>query len=185
MVISNNLNRIKNILSGDYTAKTKVIVGHTKKHENHIEGDIWIEDGKEWTIQNGITTSVSKLSAARKESILPLCCPKCSKSLKSSADKLCWKYSKICTDCYIAEDTYKMATGELNKENAKKKKDAVIEYKNNMKIQFDEYIASQNEGTFVTEAGDIEDWSSGMSKEKLTEIFNNKILELEKYIETL
>ena len=52
-----------------------MLIGYSKKQEFHGEGDVWEEDGRQWTIKNGIKQNVTKLDKAKKEVTLPLFCP--------------------------------------------------------------------------------------------------------------
>lgn len=185
MVISKNLNRIKNILDGKFTDKTKISVGYSKKEEFHKEGEIWEENGKQWTIKDGITINITKLKSARDASIIPLACPKCNKPLNTFQSKACWKINNMCVDCNISEDTLKMATGEYNKERSAKRKVEAIKYLESLKLQFADYINTHNSKAFITEAGDVEDWNSNLSNDKLKEMFETKVKEFESFIETL
>ena len=39
---------------------------YVKKQEDHKEGDVWEENGKQWTIKNGIKMTISKLDLVKK-----------------------------------------------------------------------------------------------------------------------
>ena len=56
-----DVQRMRNIITGDTGARTQIQTGYEKKDEVHKEGDVWIEDGKKWTIKNGIKQTVTKL----------------------------------------------------------------------------------------------------------------------------
>ena len=61
-----DVQRVRNLVSKDYTAKTRSGIGYEKEVKRHKEGDIWEEVGKQWTIVNGIKQNVTKLDAAKK-----------------------------------------------------------------------------------------------------------------------
>ena len=42
--------RMRNLVSGNYGAKKKISTGFTTTKINHVEGDVWEESGKTWTI---------------------------------------------------------------------------------------------------------------------------------------
>ena len=42
------------LVTKKYGDKTTQSVGYTKVQEFHNEGDIWEEDGRKWTIKNGV-----------------------------------------------------------------------------------------------------------------------------------
>jgi hypothetical protein len=56
-----DVQRLRNLMTGKYGEKTTVGAGYTKQKEFHEEGDIWEEDGRQWTIKNGIKQNVTKL----------------------------------------------------------------------------------------------------------------------------
>ena len=49
-----DVQRLRNLMTGKYGEKTTVGVGYTKQHGFHEEGDLWEEDGRTWTIKNGV-----------------------------------------------------------------------------------------------------------------------------------
>jgi hypothetical protein len=71
-----DVQRLRNLVQGKYGDKTTVGVGYSKKYEHHKEGDVWEENGRQWTIKNGIKQNVTKLDLAKEAHVLPLLCPK-------------------------------------------------------------------------------------------------------------
>ena len=49
-----DVNRARNLITGNTGASTGTQIGYSKKEEDHKEGDIWTEGRKTWTIKNGI-----------------------------------------------------------------------------------------------------------------------------------
>ena len=43
-----DVQRVRNLVSKDYTAKTRSGIGYEKEVKRHKEGDIWEEVGKQW-----------------------------------------------------------------------------------------------------------------------------------------
>ena len=68
--------RMRNIVNKDYTKSVNTQVGY-KASEKKVEGDVWEESGKTWTIKNGITQSISKMQSVRDFVKMPLTCPNC------------------------------------------------------------------------------------------------------------
>jgi len=60
-----DVQRLRNLVQGKYGEKTSTSIGYTKQQEFHDEGDIWEEDGRKWTIKNGIKQNVTKLDKAK------------------------------------------------------------------------------------------------------------------------
>lgn len=185
-VLGNNINRVKNILSGKYTDKSKVSVGYEKKRIKHVEGDIWEENGKTWTIKNGIKQTISKLDEARKMSLTPLACPICNKSLKHYLDANAWKTTKKCFDCNIKEETEMKLNGTFDdhvKEIYKKNAMAWLEDK---RIQFEDFINNpETLRGFITERGKVEDWYGSPDRTALIEQFEKEYAEFKQKIENL
>lgn len=95
-----DLQRARNIISGKYENNTQVSVGYEKIEEvEHKEGDIWVEDGKEWIMEDGVKVSLSKLQKARELVKIPLVCPKCGKAMSSRYDKKMYTIHGMCLDC--------------------------------------------------------------------------------------
>ena len=86
-----DVQRARNLINKDFTKKTKFQVGYQKKFNHHEEGDIWEENGKSWTIKNGIKQNITKLDKFKKVSRMPLRCPKCNGSMKHHLAKKMFK----------------------------------------------------------------------------------------------
>ena len=48
-----DVQRILNIVTGNTANRTRVQSGYEKESKEYTEGDIWEENGKQWTIKNG------------------------------------------------------------------------------------------------------------------------------------
>ena len=71
-----DVERIRNLVKGKSGESAETQVGFTSKKEDHKEGDIWEENGKKWTIRDGIKENITKLDKFKKVSV-PIFCPKC------------------------------------------------------------------------------------------------------------
>ena len=56
-----DVERIRNLVKKDYSGSTKSQSGYKKSFKKYQEGDIWEENGKQWTIKNGIKQNITKL----------------------------------------------------------------------------------------------------------------------------
>ena len=54
-----DVKRARNLLSGKTNERTIKGVGYSKKNKFHKEGDIWEENGRKWTIKNGLKQNIS------------------------------------------------------------------------------------------------------------------------------
>ena len=76
-----DVERMRNLITGKQGKKTTTGIGYTKKKVHHEEGDIWEEDGRQWTIKDGIKQNITKLDKAKKSHRMPIFCPDCSKPM--------------------------------------------------------------------------------------------------------
>jgi hypothetical protein len=63
---SADVQRLRNLMTGKQGERIAAGVGYSKKHQFHEEGDVWEEDGRQWTIKNGIKQNITKLDKAKK-----------------------------------------------------------------------------------------------------------------------
>ena len=68
-----DIQRVRNLVQGKHGEKTSTSIGYTKPEEFHEEGDVWDEDGRQWTIKKGIKQNITKLDKAKSQIHLPLC----------------------------------------------------------------------------------------------------------------
>jgi len=162
-----DIQRLRNLVQGKYGDKSTSGVGYDKAKEFHEEGDIWEEDGRKWTIKNGIKQNITKLDAAKKAISMPLFCPCCTNLMKNKYDKMFYIQYNRCFNCQVDFETEIRTLGlwdEYEKNIINSDIDCVI---NDYNIWMDEVINNSNE-SFITEAGDVEQWI-GSSKKKLLE----------------
>ena len=175
-----DVERLRNLVQGKYGEKTRSSVGFSKKEEFHIEGDVWEEDGRKWTIKDGIKQNITKLDKAKKAHVMPLLCPSCKCVMKKRIDKQFYNIHKTCFDCVIEYEA------ELKKQGKWE------EYQRNIKnneldhkiLEFKSWVEeklSESNNSFVSEAGDIEKWDGKINKE----LVDKNIKEVVEYLEGL
>ena len=177
------VNRARNIISKNFTSRTMVGSGYEKVKEKHSEGDVWEEDGRTWTIKNGLKQNVTKLDAAKKLAQVPLTCPKCSGSMNHHLAKKMYKIHGFCFDCTIEMEANLRKAG-LYKEYEKKMMQGNMQaWAKGLEQWVDDQINQSM--TFVTEDGTIEDWNNNSAKQKAEIMKNvNQYLEhLKKHME--
>ena len=162
-----DVERMRNLIKGNANESAELQVGYTAKKEDHKEGDIWKEGGKEWTIKDGIKQTYTKLDKIKKEAIIPLFCPSCGGIMNNRNDSKMYKLHKKCLECVVKmEDKLKME----NKYQDYAKNlmaDNALSYANHLESYLLETI-NQSNNQYVSEAGDVERWKGGIDKEKLT-----------------
>ena len=173
-----DLQRMRNIITGNTADATRIQTGYEKKTVERKEGDVWEENGKKWTIKNGLKQTVTKHDKLRELVKMPLKCPKCERAMKANKlNKKMWNIHKKCFDCVIEYETKLKATGGYE-EYAKKIMNA------NKNTFADDYEAAVKEyetaqpDTYVSEAGDIENWVGGKVNPEIIKALKENIKQL-------
>ena len=161
---SKAVNRVRNLVKKDFTSKTTIGTGYSKKREKHREGDIWEEDGRTWTIKNGVKQNITKLDKAKKAHQVPLTCPKCGGSMKHHLAKKMYKIHGFCFDCTVDMEADLRKAGLFEQYEKQMMKGNIEAWATGLESWVKE---SLNETmTFVTEEGDVEDWKGNSQKQK-------------------
>jgi hypothetical protein len=173
-----DVQRMRNIITGKTGDRTQVLGGWESKIEEHKEGNVWEEDGKKWTIKNGIKQSITKLDKFKHLVSLPLTCPSCKKPMKADElNKKMYSVHKLCLNCVVDMESKLKLEGkyeEYEKNILNMNKNASLE-------EFEQALDSwlDEKDTFVTEQGDIESWQGG-DKNKIYKELKEKIQEFRK-----
>ena len=162
-----DVDRARNLLTGKSGASSETQVGYKKKRIEYKEGDVWKENGKTWTIKDGIKQTISKLDAIKKEVFMPLCCPKCGKVMKSQLDKPNYKIHKMCFNCVIEFEHKLKLRGEYDNYIKKLQLKNRLTKINEIENMFLDLANQSNEG-FISEQGEIERWKGGIDIPKIT-----------------
>jgi len=163
-----DIQRVRNLVNKDFTAKTKSQTGYQKAYKSRKEGDIWEEFGKTWTIKNGIKQNITKLDAAKKAVRTPLTCPKCGGPMKHHLAKKMYKIHGFCFDpCTVEMEADLRKAGLYESYERKMMSGNMKAFADDIEAWVTETLSTSD--NFVTEAGDIETWG-GMSKVKMEEI---------------
>jgi len=175
-----DVQRMRNIITKDYTAKTVTQVGYSKAQIEHKEGDVWDENGKKWTIKNGIKQTVTRFDKLKESINLPLTCPKCGKAMKNhNLNKKMWPLHKMCFDCVVVMETELKRTGQYEEYVRNLTTRGVKTYITELESALLELALEDSNEEFVTEQGDVEKWAGkGIDKQKLAE-------EIQEYIQKL
>jgi len=153
-----DIKRMRNIVSGNTADRTRVQAGYEKQIEERNEGDVWEENGKKWTIKDGIKQTVTKHDKLREITKFPLKCA-CDKPMKpTKLNKKMWTIHGKCFDCVVEYETHLRATGQYEEYASKLMNANKDSFVNDYEQAVNAYM--QNTGdTFISEAGDIENWS--------------------------
>ena len=181
---SRAVNRARNLISKDYDKRTTAGTGYDKKREKHSEGDIWKEDGRTWTIKNGIKQNITKLDAAKKAAQVPLTCPKCNGSMNHWLAKKMYRIHGFCFDPCTVEMEADLRRAGLYEEYEKNMMQGNMQAWAAGLEQWvnDKITESIN---YVTEEGDVEDWQGNNQKHQqdLINGMNEYLEHLKKHME--
>jgi len=159
-----DVQRMRNILTDKAGDRTQIQAGWDRNQEIHKEGDIWEENGKKWTIKNGIKQSVTKLDEIKKLVVLPLSCPSCGKLMKvDEYNKKMWAIHQKCFDCVIKMETEIKRQGkweEYSKSTMNQNKNAELD---DLEMALEQWVNEKD--SFVSEAGEVEKWGGGDKKD--------------------
>ena len=173
-----DLQRMRNIITGNTGDSTKSQVGYQKKKIEYKEGDIWEENGKKWTIQNGLKQTITKHDKLRQIIVMPLKCPECKKAMKvNDLNKKMWSIHNKCFDCVVEYETHLRIVGkyeEYEKKLMNANKDSFVDdYE-----QAVEAFTNDKGETYMSEAGDVENWSKSSVNPEVIKALKENIKQL-------
>ena len=168
-----DVQRVRNLVNKDFTSKTKIQTGYSKNNKRYKEGDVWEEGSKIWTIKNGIKQNITKLDEAKKAIRIPLRCPNCGGPMKHHLAKKMYKIHGFCFDPCTVEMEASLRRAGLYEQYEKRMIQGNIQaFMNDVEQWALEVVSEQTSQSFVSEAGDVEDWK-GNSKDKNKELLDN------------
>lgn len=170
-----DVQRARNLVNKDFTAKTKEQIGYQKAYKKYEEGDIWEEAGKTWTIKNGIKQNVTRLDAAKKAIRIPLRCPKCGGPMKHWLAQKMYRIHGFCFDpCTVEHEANLRKAGLYEQYEKRMMQGNMKAFAKDIEEWVLDYVSQQE--SFVTEDGVVEDWDNNSTH-------NDKILEnLKEYL---
>ena len=181
------IQRMRNLVTGDYGSKTHKQSGYKKYKNKKKEGDVWEEKGRTWTIKNGVKQNIRKLGKAKEYGKIPMACPKCNASMNKSQHKFMYIRHGHCLHCQTQAEFQMMRDGTYDDwliDNVRKN---LVSWKKEKQDEFNQYLKDVNSKHYITEAGLIEDWSEmeENTKKYMLEKFNEFIKTEEQNIEKL
>jgi hypothetical protein len=175
-----DIQRMRNLITKKFGDKTATQSGYVKKQENHIEGDVWEENGKKWTLKNGIKQTITRFDDIKKSLTLPIVCPKCSNHMANHPiNKKMWPIHSMCFDCVIVMETELKRDGKWDAYQRNITKSSTQTLIKEMEGILLDVMLNDNKESFITEAGDIEEWRGGVvDKTKIIENIQEYIRKL-------
>jgi ribosomal protein L44E len=160
-----DVQRMRNIISGKTGDRTGIQSGYEKTRQEYKEGDIWEENGKQWTIKNNIKQTVTKFDKLKKLVSLPLTCPECKKHMPSTElNKKMYSIHNKCFDCVVEMETKLKIEGKYSEYE----KSLLNANKNHMLIDLEQILDNwiNETDSFVSEDGVVESWSKGKGNDE-------------------
>ena len=174
-----DVTRLRNLVKGNSKERIGQGVGYSKKEKFHNEGDVWVENGRKWTIREGVKENITKLDKFKRASV-PLFCPKCNTIMNKQLDSHYYRAYGGCLHCTTKMETKLKTEGKWenhkNQTHNKEIDKLIEEYKAFMEGKLNE----SNDG-FITESGEVEKWIGGINKDRAGEALKEGI----EYLESL
>jgi hypothetical protein len=152
--------RMRNLITGKTGDKTQLQAGWERYSDRHTEGDIWEENGKKWTIKNGLKQTVTKLDQVKRLVVMPLACPNCGKLMKiDEYNKKMWAIHQKCFDCVVKMESEIKRQGKWKEYESgvmNENKDAMLD---DLERALENWVDEKD--TFVSESGEVEKWGGG------------------------
>ena len=174
-----DVTRVRNVMSGKAGERTIDGVGYRKAKQFHEEGDVWTEDGRQWTIKDGIKQNITKLDKA-KEAVTPYFCPKCNKVMKDHLDGPIYKFFRHCFNCHAEFEMRLKLKGLWDDYKKELDNNAIDLMIDGVRNYLEEALTESNQG-WVSEAGEVQKWRGGINKELAQKSLDETI----KYLESL
>ena len=165
-----DVQRVRNLVNKDFTAKTSIKSGYGATHVSRKEGDTWEEDGRMWTIKDGIRQNITRLDSVKEAIKVPLRCPKCKGSMNHWLAKKMYKIHGFCFECTVDYEAELKKAGLYEQYEKRMMQGNMKAFAADVENWVLETI--DVEDTIVTEQGDIEDWKSNKKNNK-AQIMNN------------
>lgn len=173
-----DVQRVRNLVNKDFTGKTIKGIGYKKTQEVRNEGDTWEEDGRTWTIKNGLKQNITKLDSVKQYLKVPLTCPKCSTSMNYHLHKKMFKIHGFCFDCTIEYESYLRKIGKYKEYEESMIKGGIKSFTKDLEQWVKDTM--EESSNFVTEDGDIEEWKNNINPQK-----EKTLKELNQFIEKI
>jgi hypothetical protein len=169
-----DVQRLRNLVQGKYGSKTTMGIGYSgEAQEEHKEGDVWEQNGRTWTIKDGLKENVTKLDKF-KNAAIPLFCPKCKQVMDKQLDPHYYKSYGTCLDCRTEFETKLKLEGKWDDYVTEAYNQEIDGYIEDYKAYMQDALAESNEG-YVTEDGDIQKWVGGIDKDRVAQSMQESI----------
>ena len=173
-----DVQRARNLIKGKTGDRTTKGIGYTKKQEFYNKGDTWEENGRTWTIKNGIKQNITKYDNVKKLVRTPLFCPNCGSQMKHKYDKDFYRVHKKCYSCVLQFESDLKQIGAWEEYEKNLHNNEIDAFIKNFKDWVKNELTLTN-NSFITEQGDVEKWDGNVNKKRALESMDNTIEYLE------
>lgn len=158
-----DVQRMRNLITGKSGDKTQIQTGWEKSESKKTEGQVWEENGKTWTIKNGIKQNVTKLDHIKNMVYMPLCCPKCNKVMKTNEfNKKMYRIHGFCFDCTIQYEQQLKAEGKFEDYEKNIQKNNQQTYLEDVEKALEAWVNETD--SYLSEQGEVQSWVGGDKK---------------------
>jgi hypothetical protein len=171
-----DLQRIRNLATKKIHDKTITSIGYTKQEELRVDGDVWEENGRTWTIKNGIKRNIRKVDSVS----VPLLCPKCSRPMKHRLDKQMYSIHQMCLHCTTEMESELKMQGKYEEYEQNMIKQNAQYYAKNVSNGLDQFLDDIINESYVTEDGTIQNWvGNGLDKSEIKQKILDKMQKIQ------
>ena len=156
---SKDVQRMRNLIAGKAGDRVGIQSGYEKSRQDHKEGDEWEENGKAWTIKNGIKQTITKFDKLKRLVVMPYKCPSCEKPMSlNDLNKKMYSLHGACFDCVIERETRLKIEGKYEQYEKKILNINKNDLLSDLEAGLEQWINEKD--TFVSEDGVVESWSN-------------------------